>query len=248
MKHRLVLAAICLLTGGVAGYTMRSLRDDDGDAKAGRDDYNQAQGGFENSAMARSTSAAAARKGATASAGSDSAAMTGNNPAISLGQRMKELLADFDWKLIEREAAKLSAADLQAALVLVAAMPKSGDRDSLRWYLYRAWAAKNPEAAWQASLADPLDAHSGYLLGAVAGELAKTQPSAAINLALSLGMGARRTSVLREVIDEWSKLDIAAVIAWSNTHSDLTLDSGAFDSGAFSRGLRFLAFIMSVPL
>ena len=89
---------------------------------------------------------------------------------------MRELLIDFDVKSAQKAAAKLSARDLQAALALVADMPKSADRDALRGQLYRAWAALNPNAAWKAALADPLDKSKGDLLGAVAGEVAKTNP------------------------------------------------------------------------
>lgn len=140
---------------------------------------------------------------------------------------------DFDVKSAQKAAAKLSASDLQDALALVADMPKSADRDALRGQLYRAWAALNPKAAWQAALADPLDKSKGDLLGAVAGEVAKTNPSAAIDLALSLGMGDRRSAVVSAVFSEWSKMDAAAAIAYSNAHPDLPVETFAFARGLF---------------
>ena len=155
---------------------------------------------------------------------------------MSLGDQMKELLADFDMKSAQKAAAKLSASDLQAALALVAAMPKSTDRDSLRWQLYRAWAALNPTAAWKAALADPLDKDKGFLLSAVAGEVAKTNPASAIDLALSLGMGGRRSMVMNAVFQEWSKVDVAAAVAYSKAHPDLPVDYYSF-----SRGVSLLA-------
>lgn len=212
MKN-IVLPVVCLIVGGTAGYGLRSMSIG-GETKP-------------------ASSASAATKGRTG-AGSDSKASGRASQAEvasakeSLGDLMKELLVDYDLKSAKKAAAKLSAAELQSALALVAAMPKSTSRDALRAQLYSAWAALDLNAAWKAALADPLDKNKGTLLGAVAGALVKTNPTAAIDLALSLGMGGRRSTVMSAVFSEWSKADVSAAIAYSNAHPDLPVDSFSF--------------------
>ena len=140
---------------------------------------------------------------------------------MPLAERMKALLADYSESEARRAVAKLSESDVQAALALLAAMPKSEDRDSLRASLYRAWAKLNPAAAWKAALADRSDHNNQAYLSTVAGEVAKTRPSMAIDLALSLGMGGKRGEVLQSVFAEWSKVDAQAAVAYLNKHPDM---------------------------
>lgn len=213
MVKNAALVVTGLLIGGMAGYHLRpaiepvvsagsSVRDDGGTAKK----------------AARASGAAGAAGKSAGSAASDAGATP---VTASLGERMKALLVDYNTVAAGKALESLSASDIQAALALVAAMPKSRDRDSLRWNLYRAWAKTNPNAAWKAALADPLETDNGTLLGAVAGELAKTKPLEALNLALTLGMGGRRAGVFQEVFDEWGKVDPAGVVAYANKHPDL---------------------------
>lgn len=143
---------------------------------------------------------------------------------------MKGLLENYDSAAARKAAAGLSAPDIQAALVLMAAFPKSADRDSLRAILYRAWAKTNPTAAWKAALADPLESDEGGLLGAVAGEMAKTKPEAAVKLVLSLGMGGRRAGIFRELFNEWGKADPAGAVAYWNKHPDFPVPYWTFTS------------------
>lgn len=226
------LALVCLLVGGATGYGLRSMSGGGGEGPAPAESVR-----VKGTKGGRAPDGAGAADETSGRAGAGTArASAAATKGISLADRMKELLVDFDVKSAQKGTAKLSAGDLQAALALVADLPKSADRDALRGQLYRAWAALNPSAAWQAALADPLDKNKGSLLGAVAGELAKTNPAAAIDLALSLGMGGRRSTVLTSVFGEWSKVDAAAAVAYSNAHPDLPVDSFAF-----SRGLSLLA-------
>jgi len=221
MKN-IVLPVVCLLVGGAAGYGLRSM--------SGGDDESAA----ETTASGASSTSKAAKDRLTAGIAASSA-MTGSTDSLS--DRMKELLVDFDIKSAQKVAAKLSVEELQSALALLASMPKSMERDSLRAQLYRAWAAKEPHAAWKAALADPLDS-KGSLTGAVASAVAKTNPTAAIDLVLSLGMGGRRSIALGLVFNEWGKNDIAAAIAYASAHPELPMDSM---SVSFSLGLGKLA-------
>lgn len=210
------------MVGGAAGYGLRSM--------SGGDDQSSA----ETTASGASSTSKAAKDHSTAGIAASSA-MTGSTDSLS--DRMKELLVDFDVKSAQKAAAKLSVEELQSALTLLAAMPKSTERDSLRAQLYRAWATKEPHAAWKAALADPLDS-KGSLTGAVASAVAKTNPTAAIDLVLSLGMGGRRSFALGLVFNEWGKNDIAAAIAYASAHPELPMDSM---SVSFSLGLGKLA-------
>jgi len=216
MINNMTLALVCLFIGGVAGYGLRSMNESVG-RQAGKTD-------------AGGTKKATGAASASSSMGSNKAT-SATSSGTSLSDQMKELLADYDVKSAQKAAGKLSADELQSALKLLASMPKSADRDSLRWQLYRAWGALNPDAAWKAALADPLDKNKGYLLSAVAAAVAKTRPAAAIELALSLGMGGRRSAVMSSVFNEWGKVDVAAAIAYSLAHPDLPIDYVSFTTG-----------------
>lgn len=212
MLKNAALVVTGLLLGGVAGYHLRPVIEPAAAVSSVRDD-----GGTAKTIARASGAAGAAGKSAGASAND-----AGTTPvAASLAERMKALLVNYNSAAAGKALENLSASDIQAALALVTAMPKSSDRDSLRWNLYRAWAKTNPNAAWKAALADPLETEYGYLLRAVAGELTKTQPEAAINLAQTLGMGGRRAGVFQEVFEEWGKVDPKAVVAYANQHLDL---------------------------
>ena len=213
MIKNVVLPVVCLLVGGTAGYGLRSVSSG-GETKPAASA----------SAAAKGKTAAVADHKAPGAASQTEAA----SAKASLGDLMKELLVDYDVKSAKKAAAKLSAAELQSALALVAALPKSTSRDALRAQLYSAWAALDPNAAWKAALADPLDKNKGTLLGAVAGALVKTNPTAAIDLALSLGMGGRRSVVMSAVFSEWSKVDVSAAIAYGNAHPELPVNSFSF--------------------
>ena len=214
----LTLALCCLLLGGFAGYQLRSLEQSafvssagfDLEAKAGR-------------APSTAASGLAGKKVISPSAGLPPSAVT-------LGEQMQSLLVNYDDDAARKSVGAMSASDIQAALTLVAALPKSAERDSLRWNLYRAWARTNPTAAWKAALADPLETDEGYLLGAVVGEMAKTKPEAAATLALGLGMGGRRTGALQQVIEEWGKVDPAGAVGFWNGHPDLPVRSWSLTS------------------
>ena len=208
----MALAVICLLLGGVAGYRLRSVEKTGAASSSGSD---------------RVTT-----KAPSPAAVADSAMAKGTAPAapVSLRDRMKALLANYDSAAARKAVAGLSASDIQAALALLVVVPKSADRDALRALLYRAWAKTNPTAAWKAALADPLESDDGYLLGAVAGEMAKTKPEAAVKLVLSLGMGSRRAGIFRELFNQWGKSDPAGAVAYWNKHPDLPLPYRAFTS------------------
>lgn len=225
MLKNTAIPFFCLLAGIGLGYGLRSMREPTkGSPKANEVKVANKQTG----SSSRSTEAARA-------AGKESEDPTGEDKgqvaaASSIGDQMKALLANYRPDDARAAIAGLSSSDLQAALAIVAAVPKSADRDSLRRNLYRAWAATQPAVAWKAALADPLENDSGYLLSAVAGEIAKTNPNSAIELALSLGAGGRRATVLREVIDEWGKVDLPGVVAYWNTHPDLPVENYAIAS------------------
>ncbi len=224
MKN-LALPLVFLFVGGAAGYGVRALSE----GGARKPLLTEIRGAANQTADASPSArpSGAVNGSVVADTASTRAAIT----SVPLADQMKELLVDCDLKSARKAAAKLSAGDLQAALALVAAMPKSTERDALRAQLYRAWTALNPNAAWNAALDDPLDMESGYLVGSIAAELAKTNPTAAIDLAQSLDMGARRTTVVNAVFREWSTVDVTAAVAYTNAHPDLPVDFYVFQQG-----------------
>lgn len=215
--QKIALPLVCLLVGGAAGYSLHSFT------------------GGETATAAKVEAAphpAAKKPGQTASQGSTaSGTVASASTGASLESLLKDLLVDYDMRSTQKALGNLSVSEIQNALAKSALLPKNADRDSLRAQLYRAWAAQDPQAAWQAALADPLSKNNGNLLGAVAGELAKTNPTAAIELTLKLGMGDRRTSVMRAVFTEWSRTDAAAAIAYSNEHPELPVEAMSFSAG-----------------
>ena len=97
------------------------------------------------------TSGSAPAASAKSGAPTDEAATSAGS---SLTDQIKELLVDFDPRSALKAAKKLSVEELQTALALLASIPKSHERDSLREQLYAARAATDPNAAWKAALAD----------------------------------------------------------------------------------------------
>lgn len=145
----------------------------------------------------------------------------------SLGDQIEMLLAEFNVERARKVVAGYSESEVQAALALTAALPKTSDRNSLRWELYRSWASRNPSAAWKAALADPLDIGSGYLLGAVSGEIGRSNGPATLDMVRALEAGPRRSAALRGVFRGWGELDPVAAIEYWNTHPDLPVDGSA---------------------
>ena len=201
---------MCLLIGLGAGYGLRPVVSS------------------ESASDGASAKESAASKSASAAAKSASKAATGLS--MPLADMLKDLMGDYDQRSARKAFANLSAAEIQEALKQLAAMPKSSERELLRAELYRAWAAVNPQAAWQAALADALD-KTGGMLAAVAGVVAKTNPNAAVDLAMSLGMGGKRGFVLSTVFTEWAKKDVLAALEYSQKHPEVPVDNYAFTAG-----------------
>jgi hypothetical protein len=225
MLKNSALPLFCLLAGIGMGYGMRSIREPAEVARSvGGADKVMKPSNVRSPSVKSTGGQATSSETKTAEKEGQVAASS------SIGDQMKALLDNYRSDDARSAIAGFSASELQAALAIVAAVPKSADRDSLRWNLYRAWAVTQPAAAWKAALADPLETESGYLLSAVAGEIAKTNAASAIELAMSLGAGGRRAGVLREVIDEWGKVDLPGVVAYWNSHPDLPVDNYAISS------------------
>lgn len=207
-------ALICLLIGGIAGYSLRGIHGSSSSA------------GNTHADMPRPAAHATEARAATGPRQESSAPeKDAQAKSASLGARLDALLADYNHTAAGEEVDTLSPADIQAALALLASRPKSSEVEMLRNLLYRAWAAANPIAAWNAALADPRENSFGSLLGTVAGEMAKTEPTAAIDLALKLGMGSKRASALGRIFNQWSNHDFPGVIAYLNAHPDLPMDT-----------------------
>lgn len=204
MSQRLVLPLACLALGAAAGF-FAGVRSQPELPEA-------------------SQSAAADSVGKTTSASIRQASDGG-----SLIRSLDELLKEYDIKGAERLASTLSVAQIQQALQHLRMGPDHQAR-LLSAQLYRAWAAKDPEAAWQGALALSEKQGRAWALAAVAKTIAKTRPERAVELAMSLGMGGSRSQTLREALTEWSKKDLSAVQAYLKQHPDIPAEPYLFTS------------------
>ncbi|MBL9133334.1 MAG: hypothetical protein JNG86_19135, partial [Verrucomicrobiaceae bacterium] len=117
MMKNIVLPLLCLLVGGVAGYGLRGARET----------------APVNAETADSGSAARKKASANVPAAGGAARMSSaggfSDDGMSLSDRMRDLLVDYDQKSTRKALAQLSEFDLQGALAMTAALPKSTDRD-----------------------------------------------------------------------------------------------------------------------
>ncbi len=152
----------------------------------------------------------------------------------SLIRSLEELLKNNDAKSIERFIRNLSLAEIQQALHHLQSK-REYDVLFLRTELFRAWAAKDFDGAWKAALALSEKLGREFATAAVAGELAKSNPLAAVDLAMSLGMdmGHARKKALREVFREWGQSDLPAALSYWKQHPELPVDSSVLASAIF---------------
>ena len=217
---------VCLLLGGLAGYQLRSPPACAVGSTLGSENSGTNGGtlGF-GSSLSGDAPAASKKK-------QDGAASEAKR---SLGEHMKSLLDNYDSNSARKAVEALSESEIQAALALLAAMPRSSERDSLRATLYAAWAKANLKAAWKAAVAADTGRYPSFT-AAVAGEIAKTQPALAMDLALSLGMGGKRTAALRDIFYEWGKVDGASAVAYFNAHPELPAGSWSVGNALYTMG------------
>ncbi len=149
----------------------------------------------------------------------------------SLARSLDELLKVNDAEFIEQFVRGLSLAEIQQALHH---LQSQQERDALflRTQLFRAWAAKDMDGAWGAALALSEKLSREFATSAVAGELAKSRPAAAVDLVMSLGMdmGHVRKRALREVFREWGQSDLPAALSYWKQHPELPVDSSILTS------------------
>ncbi|MDB6120016.1 MAG: hypothetical protein JWO08_3797, partial [Verrucomicrobiaceae bacterium] len=161
------------------------------------------------------------------------AAIKQGNTSLSEWEGLNETLSNR----VKRLTAKMSRAEIEAEMRKLAAQPYSETARSLKTELMRAWARLDVESAWKYALEQTKPYDRQYLLEAVAGELAKTQPQQALQKALALDSPALRKNALRKVFEDWTQADPRAAISYWNSHTELPSDlmgmSMAF--GALSR-------------
>jgi hypothetical protein len=138
-----------------------------------------------------------------------------------LFRSLDDLVKDYDAKSAERLVGNMSVAEIRQALGRLQSLPP---QSPLRAQLFRAWAAKEPEAAWAAALALNEKAGRSTALAAVAGEIAKTRPEAAVDLAMSLGLGTFRQYTLNSVFNEWGKQNMVGALDYLKRHPDLPVE------------------------
>jgi hypothetical protein len=147
----------------------------------------------------------------------------GNSFLLSLD----DLVEEYNTKRATKAMEGLSFDQIQAGLRHLEGKSKGYEVSAVKAELYRAWARMDSQAAWKTALAMADDEGRSACLGAIAGELAKTNPDAAIKLAMTLGMGSARAEVLRALFRDWGKVNMSAAIAYWNSHPDLPTDAYA---------------------
>lgn len=138
---------------------------------------------------------------------------------------LDELAEDYDQGAAEHLTASMSVAEIRQALARLQSQP---NESPLRTKLLGVWAAKEPEAAWEAALALSEKGGRASALAAVAGEIAKTRPEAAMELAMSLSMGKIRQNTLNSVFLDWAEADMPRALDYLKRHPDLPVEDYTF--------------------
>ncbi len=153
------------------------------------------------------------------SLGSAAPAVIQQGPRLSEWEGLSETLANR----VKRLTAKMSRAEIEAEVRKLESQPNA-ESSRLRTELMRAWARLDVDSAWKYALEQTKPYDRQYLLEAVAGELAKTQPQEALQRALALNSPALRKSALRKVFEDWTQADPKAAIGYWNSHPELPSD------------------------
>ena len=219
MQTRLLVPLLSLVLGTALGYFVgQSLNS--GDNKAA------AAGSVSESRQGAGGSAFAAGANAQAKAKEDEKP-DAQKEAESRFWQLDELVDDYSSKRAEKLMEGWSLEQILAGLSYLATKPKTYEVSSIKAELFRAWAKSDANSAWKAALALTDSEGRATCLGAIAGELAKSSPEAAIKMAMTLGMGSTRADVFRGLFREWGKVNMAAAVAYWNNHPDLPTDAYA---------------------
>lgn len=227
--HRLLVPLVCLAVGIAFGYLISDVQHAAGPAG------NLITPGAQASPASTAAFASGTRPLTADKAGEkDKGEEKKKDKTSALTETLDDLVSDFNAKRARKEFEGLALDDIQWCLRYLEGKKDTGFESSLvRAELMRAWARMDVQAAWKAAqqMTDP-DVR-GYCLQAVAGELAKTSPDAAIKLALSMSMGGDRADVLRAVFGDWGKIDLAAAVKYLNSHPDLPTDNYAINGAIY---------------
>lgn len=217
MKSSFMLPCVCLVLGGALGYGLRFAVEEKGGPAS------------------ESPSAASKKAGSTAAGSGQKPTGKGGGQAAasasSLTETLKDLMTDYDTRSVKKALSVLSLQEIKQAFAQLNGLPKSAEREAMRAQLYQAWAALDFDAAWKAAQADPLDQQNrGALTGAVLAVKARSDPMAALQLAMGMGMGTKRATAISRVFDEWSKKDVVAAFKYCQTHPEIPLEGYIFIS------------------
>ncbi len=238
MLKRLAIPFACLLTGLLTGYLLG--------LKSSRKPSAQAVAASTQPDRAPNLKLAAAK----ADGRSETATDDQDEASPSFLDSVNKLAEKYDARISDQLAHSLTLEQIQQALQHLSGIDKTS-ANHLRADLFRAWAAKDPQAAWKAAF--PLTASQGRIqaLAAIASELAKTNPQAAIDLAMSLARGNARDQSLKAAFTEWASNDFHAALAYYNQHSDLPFTPYAFTNAlnkiSEQNPLRALELSLALP-
>jgi len=226
MQTRLLVPLLSLVLGTAVGYFVGQSRNPMENKAVAAGTSLEAQQGADSSASAAAASAAAKTK--------EDESKKSQDEAESRFLQLDELVDSYSPKRAAKLMEGWSLEQIQAGLAYLAGKAKSYEVHGVKGELFRAWARIDTQAAWKAALALADNEGKSTCLGTVAGEVAKSSPESAVQMAMGLGMGSDRANVLRQIFQDWGKVNMKAAIAYWNTHPDLPVDDYAIGTSLYT--------------
>lgn len=143
---------------------------------------------------------------------------------------LDELADDYSTKRARLFAESLSPNDLAASLTYLNGKTKNTSIRSLSLEIVKAWAAKDPAAAWKQVSAMNPSAEKSAFLGAIAAVQASRQADAAVKQVMALASPGERRATLKAMFEAWGRNDAPSALKYWLSHPELPVDRYVGDS------------------
>lgn len=128
---------------------------------------------------------------------------------------------------VGRFAKNLTLDQLRATLDKLSSAPDADKQVHLRSALARILAERAPALAWEYANSLTNYVEKNYILIAVAGEIAKTNPKLAISNVMSVDAPYLRSRAMSQVLQDWMKVDAKAAVSYLISQPDAQIDGTA---------------------
>jgi hypothetical protein len=108
------------------------------------------------------------------------------------------------------------------AVGLLNSLPNSSQRDQSLHTLAIEWAGKDPDATWKWIQQQTDSSDRDLIMAAYSTNLARTNPTSAVQMAMSIPDKLVQIGTLRNIYFNWARADLTAADAWLNTVTLLT--------------------------